>query len=66
VDEIRWLTPVRPGDTLAARAVVLDVVPSRSKVDRGHLRTRYEMFNQNGDKVMTMISLGIFRRRPSG
>jgi acyl dehydratase len=65
VDEIRWLTPVRPGDTLAARAVVLDVVPSRSKSDRGHLRTRYEMFNQKGDKVMTMISLGIFRRRPS-
>ena len=66
VDEIRWLTPVRPGDTLAARAVVLDVVTSRSKSDRGHLRTRYEMFNQNGDKVMTMISLGIFRRLPSG
>ena len=65
VDEIRWLKPVRPGDTLTARAVVLDVVPSRSKPDRGHLRTRYEVFNQRGEKVMTMVSLGIFRRRPS-
>lgn len=63
VDEIRWLKPVRPGDTLRARAVVLDVVPSRSKADRGYVRTRYEVFNQRDEKVMTMITLGIFRRR---
>src|SRR5437867_2941032 len=40
-DEIRWLKPVRPGDTLTARAVVLDVVPSRSKPDRGHMPAAY-------------------------
>jgi len=63
-DEIRWLKPVRPGDTLTARAVVLDVVPSRSKPDRGHMRAAYEVFNQKGEKVMTMISRGIYARRP--
>ncbi len=63
-DEIRWLKPVRPGDTLTARAVVLDVVPSRSKPDRGHMRASYEVFNQKGEKVMTMISRGIYARRP--
>ena len=63
-DEIRWLKPVRPGDTLTARAVVLDVVPSRSKPDRGHMRAAYEVFNQKGEKVMTMISRGIYTRRP--
>ena len=35
VDELRWLRPVRPGDTLAARLEVLEVRPSRSKPDRG-------------------------------
>jgi acyl dehydratase len=63
-DEIRWLKPVRPGDTLTARAVVLDVVPSRSKLDRGHIRASYGVFNQKGEKVMTMISRGIYARRP--
>jgi len=65
IDEIRFLKPVRPGDTLSARMIVLDVVPSRSKADRGHVRASYEVFNQHGDKVMTMIGLGIYRRRPA-
>jgi acyl dehydratase len=64
IDEIRWLKPVRPGDTLSLRGVVLEVVPSRSKPDRGHIRTAYEAFNQHGEKVLTMISRGIFARRP--
>jgi acyl dehydratase len=65
IDEIRFLKPVRPGDTLSARMIVLDVVPSRSKADRGHVRASYEVFNQHGDKVMTMIGLGIYGRRPT-
>jgi acyl dehydratase len=65
IDEIRWLKPVRPGDTLSVKAHILDVVPSRSKADRGHIRSRYEVFNQRGEKVMTMIGLGIYGRRPS-
>jgi len=64
-DEIRWLKPVRPGDTLTARAVILDVVPSRSKPDRGHMRATYEVFNQKGERVMTMVSRGIYARRPA-
>ena len=65
IDQIRFLRPVRPGDTLSARMIVLDVVPSRSKADRGHVRASYEVFNQHGDKVMTMIGLGIYGRRPA-
>ena len=64
IDEIRFLKPVRPGDTLTARMTVRDVVPSRSKADRGHIRSAYEVFNQHGDKVMTMVGLGIYARRP--
>ena len=66
VDEVRWLKPVRPGDTLSSRGVVNEVVPSRSKPDRGMLKTTYEMYNQNGEIVLSMKGLGMFARRPSG
>ena len=63
-DEIRWLKPVRPGDTLHARFTIVEVVPSRSKPDRGIVRTFTEVLNQHGDVVMTHRGLGMFGRRP--
>ena len=63
VDEVRWLKPVRPGDTLSARSIIHAVIPSRSKPDRGILRTSYEMFNQDGDRVLSMKGVGMFARR---
>ena len=66
VDEVRWLKPVRPGDVLTARGVVHEVIPSRSKPDRGVLRTTYEMFNQDGERVLSMKGVGMFRRRNDG
>jgi acyl dehydratase len=65
VDEVRWLKPVRPGDTLRARFTVLDAVPSRSKPDRGIVRSLSEVFNQHGEVVMTLRGLGMFGRRPA-
>jgi acyl dehydratase len=64
-DEIRWLKPVRPGDTLRARFTIVDVVPSRSKPDRGIVRTFTEVLNQHGEIVMTHRGLGMFGRRPA-
>ena len=66
VEHIRWLQPVRPGDTLIARIVVLDVRPSQSKPDRGSVQMRTEVTNQAGDLVMTMESTGLVGRRPQG
>jgi acyl dehydratase len=63
-DEIRWLKPVRPGDTLRARFTILEAIPSRSKPDRGVVKTFTEMLNQHGEVVMTMRGLGMFGRRP--
>ena len=62
-DELRWVRPVRPGDTLSARGTVEELIPSKSKPDRGLVRTHYEVFNQAGDIVMTMRGLGMFGRR---
>lgn len=65
VDEIRWLRPVRPGDTIQARAEVLEVRSSASKPDRGVIRIRYEALNQRGETVLTMVGVGLFGRRPA-
>jgi acyl dehydratase len=65
VEQIRWLRPVRPGDTLTARIVVLDVRASQSKPDRGAVRMRTEVTNQAGEWVMTMESTGLVSRRPA-
>ena len=63
-DEIRWLAPVRPGDALRAGFTITDVVPSRSKPDRGIVRTFTEVLNQRDEVVMTVRGLGMFGRRP--
>ena len=62
IDELRWLKPVRPGDVLSGRSTVVEVVPSRSKPDRGHVKMRYEVTNQKGETVMTMVGRGMFGR----
>ena len=63
-DEIRWLKPVRPGDVLSIRGEALEARPSRSKPDRGIVRWRYEMINQDGEAVMSLIAIGFAQRRP--
>ena len=64
IEELRWLAPVRPGDTLSGRLTVLDVTPSATRPDRGTVRIRGEMVNQDGVTVMSMTSRGHFGRRP--
>jgi acyl dehydratase len=64
VDEVRWLKPVRPGDTLRARFTVTEARPSSRRPDRGVVRSLSEVFNQHGELVMTMRGLGMFARRP--
>ena len=63
IEELRWLAPVRPGDTLTGRLTVLETTPSATKPDRGTIRIRGEMVNQDGVTVMSMISRGHFGRR---
>lgn len=55
IDEVRWLAPVRPGDTLRTETEVLEIKPSSSKPDRGILRMRYAGINQRGEKVISFI-----------
>lgn len=64
VDEIRWLKPVRAGDTIAVTTTVLDARASSSKPDRGVVHTMWEAKNQHGETVATVKGMGMFMRRP--
>jgi acyl dehydratase len=63
LDELRWVRPVRPGDTLKVRATVREQRPSRSKPDRGTVLMDYETTNQHGEIVMTFTAIHIFARK---
>ena len=63
-DELRWLHPVRPGDTLSVRGEVLEVRESGSRDDRGYVKFLYSTVNQDGVTVMTWLANQILARRP--
>lgn len=63
MDEVRWLAPVRPGDALSIRVTVRDARRSRSKPDRGLVRTFIEVKNQHGTVVMSMLAMNLLRCR---
>ena len=63
VDKLRWIRPVRPGDSLRMRMTVLSATPSQSKPDRGTIFNRWEIFNQHDELVMVMEGYGIIARR---
>jgi acyl dehydratase len=63
VDELRWLRPVRPGDSLSVRITVTDARRSRSKPDRGVVYNFVEVLNQNGETVMTLKPMSMLRCR---
>jgi acyl dehydratase len=63
IDELRWTAPVRPGDVLHVRITILDATVSRSKPDRGLVRTSIEALNTRDEVVMTMKAMNLIRRR---
>ena len=63
LESLRWLKPVYAGDTLRLQQTVVESRPLRTRPDTGLVRSRWEMFNQNGEKVMQMEGYGMFGRR---
>jgi acyl dehydratase len=63
LDELRWLQPVHPGDVLRIRVTVLEAAPSRSRPDRGMVRTLVEVLNQKDEVVMSLKPMNIIARR---
>jgi acyl dehydratase len=63
LENLRWLKPVYPGDTLRLQYEITESRPLRKRTDTGLVRSSWEMFNQHGDKVLHMEGYGMFRRR---
>jgi acyl dehydratase len=63
VDEVRWVRPVRPGDTLSVRVTVTDARRSHSKPDRGLVHSLVETLNQNNEVVMSFRPMNFVRTR---
>ena len=61
-DEVRWLRPVRPGDTIRVKVTVAGLLPSR-KAERGTVRLAYSTLNQHSEVVMTVVINHLIMRR---
>ena len=66
VDELRWPTPLRPGDELRLEGEIMEVRPSRTKPGQGLVRVRTTTLNREGQAVQTMIANLVVPRRPKG
>ena len=64
IDELRWLKPVFPGDTLHVSSKIVEVRPSRSKPEIGSFRSATIVTNQNAEPVLSFTSIVLMRRRP--
>ena len=56
VDELRWKKPVYPGDTLRVESELISKRRMNSRREMGLTKTRQNVYNQNGEIVMTMVS----------
>jgi acyl dehydratase len=65
IDELRWLKPVYPGDTLHVNGTIIEKTPSRSRPDIGSFRTETVVTNQDDVPVMRYTSIVLMRRRPA-
>ncbi len=63
IDELRWPAPVRPGDQLRLRTTIMEARPSRSKPDRGLVRTRGELLNSGDQIVLDLVAMNLLLRR---
>lgn len=66
IDSLRWRRPVRPGDSLQVTREVVATERSEKRPDRGVIRTQVSVTNQEGETVMTLVSLGQVPARPVG
>ena len=63
IDELRWLKPVYPGDTLSVTSELIEKRRSKSRPEMGIMRAKSTTWNQHGEAVMTLVSNGLIKVR---
>ncbi len=63
IDELRWLKPVRPGDTLRTVTEVKEKIPSKSKPDRGIMKHVVIVKNQRDEVVLSGTFIIVVKRQ---
>ena len=66
IDELRWPAPLRPGDSVRMRVTTVETRRSRSKPDRGLVRSQVELITQNDESVLTLTAMNLLRARDAG
>jgi acyl dehydratase len=66
VEEIRYLAPLRAGDSLTLRVEIVGARPSRSRPEMGLVSFRSRMVNGDGRAVLEMSATLMFGRRAGG
>ncbi|MEO7634036.1 MAG: MaoC/PaaZ C-terminal domain-containing protein [Sphingomicrobium sp.] len=62
-DDFRLENALRPNDTVVAHSQILELIPSRSRTDRGTAITQYRLTNQTGATVLRFKSINLVHRR---
>lgn len=65
VDELRWLKPVFPGDTLSVETEIVELRPSKSRPEFGSFKSNVTVFNQDDEPVARFTSIVLVARRPN-
>ena len=64
LEKVRWILPVRAGDTISVSYLTTEAKASASKPDRGVVWSTWRAVNQHGELVCTIEGMGMFGRRP--
>jgi acyl dehydratase len=66
LDEVKWLKPLRPGDTVSVAIHVLETRNLQSRPDVGISKMQFELINQHGDVILSALTNQMMRRREPG
>lgn len=64
LDEVRWLRPVHPDESLRASFTVLEVNSSKSRPGMGIVRSHCQLINASGEAVLSFKGIQFLGRRP--
>ncbi len=63
LENLKWKTPVYPGDVLRVESELIEKRRSKSRPDMGLTKTHIQVFNQNDEMVMESTNIGLMQVR---